>query len=552
MKAKWILLLLTTSLLVQQCAKQTAPTGGPKDVTPPTLIRSFPANKKTNFKGNLIELTFDELVQLKSPREQLLITPNIGKKFEATAKKNRVIIELNTPLENNTTYAINFREAIQDLTEKNPAKVKLAFSTGPFLDSLMIIGSVKEILTDQSVSNYTVAAVPASDTFNIFKHSASWISLSDKQGKFSIENLKPGKYLVYAFDDKNKNLIVDGKSEKYGFKSELINLNGKPDSIKLFVFKQDPSKLKLISARPTFSYYSMRLSKSVTKYKITSQGSSQNIYSILESDLTTIKVYNTIPTLDSLQVRLQAQDSIESKIDTLLYIKFIKKQSTKDKFTSKVESSSFYESNSTFKSILNFSKPITTFTPDSIYIALDSVNTLSFDETDYVWNEEQTKLSISKKLNINTKTPEPQKLSDKSKKPKKEIQLITSKNSFTSVENDSSSLMRTPVKIIKAEDYGMLTVKTDTKEDFILQLLDRSGKIIDEAKNSKKHSFENIPAGNYYMRILVDLNKNGKWDAGNFLKKEQPEPVIYYRNPKKSKEIFLKANWQVTDLLISY
>lgn len=552
MRGKSLLLFLIIALLTQQCAKQTAPTGGPKDEIPPKLIKSNPANKKTNFKGTHIELTFDEYLQLKNPREEVLITPNIGKKFEVIVKKNRVIMEFNSELQNNTTYTVNFREAIQDLTEKNPAKAKLVFSTGAYLDSLMIIGSVKEILSDKSVGSYTVAAIPASDTFNIFKHPASLISLTDKQGRFAIENLKPGNYFIYAFDDKNKNLTVDGKSEKYGFKSELINLTGKSDSLKLFVFKQDPAKLKLISARPTFAYFDIRLSKSVVKYTLTPQASSQKIYSALEPDLTTIKVYNTIPFLDSLQVRLQAQDSIESKVDTLIYIKFSKKESTKDKFAFRVESTNFYESNSTFNSTIQFSKPMASFTADSIYITLDTVNRIGFSKNDFLWNDEQTKLKISKKIDLKTKTHESPKPAENSKPRKQSVELITAKHTFLSVENDSTSSSKTPIKIIKAEDYGMLTAKIQTTENFILQLIDRTGKIIEEVKDSKKHTFENIPAGNYYMRILVDLNKNGKWDAGNYLKKEQPEPVIYYRNPRRSKDIFLKANWQVTDLLISY
>jgi hypothetical protein len=226
MKHKWIFILLATVLLLQQCAKQTAPTGGPKDAIPPQLVRSNPEKKGVNFKGNEIELTFDELIQLNNPREQLIITPSIGKKFELTAKKNRVTLELNAPLQENTTYNINFRESIQDLTEKNPAKIKLAFSTGSYIDSLSVTGFVIDLLTDLRVKNYTVALVQATDTFNIFKHPASWISLTDDAGKFSIENLKPGSYFLYAFEDRNKNLIVDSKTEKYGFKSENINLAG--------------------------------------------------------------------------------------------------------------------------------------------------------------------------------------------------------------------------------------------------------------------------------------------------------------------------------------
>src|SRR5688572_9855206 len=145
MKHKWLFILLATCTLAQQCAKQTAPTGGPKDITPPRLERSTPNNKGVNFKGKEIQLTFDELVQLNNPREQIIITPSIGKKFEAIVRKNKVTLELNSELQENTTYNINFRESIQDLTEKNPAKAKIAFSTGSYIDSLNVTGFVTDI-----------------------------------------------------------------------------------------------------------------------------------------------------------------------------------------------------------------------------------------------------------------------------------------------------------------------------------------------------------------------------------------------------------------------
>jgi uncharacterized protein (DUF2141 family) len=544
-------------MLGQQCAKQTAPTGGSKDTIPPQLESSSPKNKGINFKGTAIELTFDELVQLNNPREQIIITPSIGKKFEATVRKNKVTLELNSKLLENTTYSINFRESIQDLTEKNPAKAKIAFSTGSYIDSLSVTGFVTDILTDQRVKNYTVALVQVIDTFNIFKHPASWIGLTDDKGNFSIENLKPGNYFLYAFNDANKNLIVDGKSEKYGFKSDNINLTGTIDSVKLSVVKLDIAALKLISARPTFAYFDMRLSKSLVDYKITSQTGSQELYSALQSDLTTIKVYNTLSDLDSLQVRLQAEDSIGSKVDSLVYVKFTKRESTKDKFSAIIESAYLDEQKAILTSELSFSKPILNFNSDSVYVQVDSVSRLTFTKSDFKWNTSLTKLTISKKLEPKPKPPvvppgAPKKLDSEPSKNKIENLMILGKGSAISVEQDSSARTTRSLKILVPEELSVIQSKVQTKEDFILQLLDRSYKVIQETKNGRAHVFENINPGTYYMRVLIDLNKNGKWDGGNYKTRTQPEPIVYYTNPKGGKDIFLKANWLVGDLLISY
>ena len=544
-----LLVILFLSILLQQCAKQTAPTGGPKDQTPPTLTKSNPPNKSVNFKGDNIELTFDELVQLNNPREQIIITPSIGKKFQATAKKNKVTLEFNSELQSNTTYTIDFRESIEDVNEKNTARAKVAFSTGSYLDSLKIVGSVSDILTDKILDNYTVAVTPASDTFNISKHPASWLTLTNKTGTFSIENLKPGKYLLYTFDDKNKNLIVDTKNEKYGFASEPIDLKAETDSVKLKVFKLDATKLKLISARPTFAYFNMRFSKSVTDYKISPIDSTRKIYSILESDNSTIKVFNTIQNLDSLHIRVQVQDSIANRIDTLIYLKFATKKSTKDKFTYTVNSLNIYEEKSQFSSEITFTKPIISFNTDSVSIQLDSLTKIQLNQNDYTWNQNRTKLTLSKKLTLEkpqkSQTPELKKTTNTP-------QLILPKPSIISVDNDTLPRIITPIKIVKTADNGMILTKIETNENFTLQLIDKNSIVISEIKNIKNHTFENIPAGNYSLRLLIDLNKNGKWDGGNYSSKQQPEPVVFYHNPKGAKDIFLKANWQVGPLLISY
>ena len=104
------------------CARQTTPTGGPKDTIPPTLLGSYPRHGQINFNGNNIMLSFSEAIILNNVREQLIITPGLPENVDALAKKNDVTIDLNQPLAENTTYTINFREAVQDITEKNPAR----------------------------------------------------------------------------------------------------------------------------------------------------------------------------------------------------------------------------------------------------------------------------------------------------------------------------------------------------------------------------------------------------------------------------------------------
>ena len=139
-------------LFLLSCAKQSAPTGGPKDSIPPIMVRSFPKQKQLNFKEKKITLEFNEAIQILNPREQLIITPTVGKDYKATANKKEVTIQFEDDFKDSTTYTINFREAVSDLTEKNAAKnLQLAFSTGPYIDSLIIEGNVYDLLKGKEI-----------------------------------------------------------------------------------------------------------------------------------------------------------------------------------------------------------------------------------------------------------------------------------------------------------------------------------------------------------------------------------------------------------------
>ncbi len=204
-----IAIALTLTCCLYRCAVQTTPQGGPKDEDPPVLVRSSPQEKETNFKGKIVELTFDEKVTLFNATEEIIITPSPGKQIDFQAKQNKITIEPKDRWKENTTYSISFREAVKDLTEGNSADtLHLAFSTGAEIDSLLISGRIKNSIIETIPQKITVAIYQA-DTFDIFKHAAVYFTKTDKSGRFKIENLKAGNYFIYAFDDRNKNLKVD-------------------------------------------------------------------------------------------------------------------------------------------------------------------------------------------------------------------------------------------------------------------------------------------------------------------------------------------------------
>ena len=135
--------IIITPIVLWSCATQSQPTGGPKDKTPPKIVSTIPENQSLNYKGNFIELEFDELIVVANIKNELIITPRIDSEYDFKLRKGRLILEFEEDFKDSTTYTFNFRESIKDLTEGNSANALLSFSTGPFLDTGSIKGNIE-------------------------------------------------------------------------------------------------------------------------------------------------------------------------------------------------------------------------------------------------------------------------------------------------------------------------------------------------------------------------------------------------------------------------
>ncbi|MDL5048566.1 Ig-like domain-containing protein [Oscillatoria amoena NRMC-F 0135] len=563
--------------LLAGCAKQTNPTGGPTDTDPPQLIRSNPGNRQTNFNSSQIELIFNEHVQVNNAREQIIIVPTIGKKFEASARRNKVTLKFNNQLLDSTTYTINFREAIQDLSEKNPAKnLKFAFSTGNYIDSLSVEGSVQLLLKNLPAENFTVAVVPLSDTFNIFNHAAQFFTLTDKSGQYALENLKPGNYKIYAFHDKNKNLKVDSRSEPFAFRSDTVRLYQSIKDLQLHAVGLDMRPLRILSSKPVGNHFLVRLNKGYTRGSFKSEHSDRPVR-FDYPDYTSIRFYNTLAGLDSMPVQFAFTDSINHTLDTTLYIKFNQLNLQKERFTVKAGTMTYIEHKQSVKGELIFSKPVHSILYDSIYIRLDSATVLSFGEEDFVLDKSFTQAILSKQLPgpLGLTSPRPARSAapvqqqrtpggmdsrvarttqPQSKKPDPKTilnQLILAKGAILSVEEDTLSFQNIPFTVIKPETSAVLFLEIHAGGSTITQLLDKDYKVVNES-TAKKIRFDNIAPGEYYVRAIRDINNNARWDPGNYNMNQEPEPVRFYQDDTGNNKINLKANWELGPLLIRH
>ena len=542
-------------LFILSCARQTSPTGGPKDTIPPILIRSFPVKEQTNFKDNTIELLFDEAVAVNNPKEQIIITPDINKEYDIVARKNKVSVTLKTKLKDSTTYSFNFRDAVQDITEKNPAvNLKLALSTGSYIDSLSIEGTTIDPLKSKEYKDVTIALYE-SDTFNILKHKPSYLTKSDEKGKYRIENLKPGIYHVYGIDDKNRNLIVDSKTESYGFLVDSINLTTNARSVDIPLIKLDARALKLTNSRPYNTYFNIKTSKNLKQFRLTSAG--EIVMSSFGEDQSNIKVYNTFDTKDSVAIKLHALDSVNNSIDTTIYAKFNDREVKPEAFTIKSEGFKVLVNKGTIKGKIQFNKPLLDIHFDSIIYRIDSIKTIAFSRENISWDSLHNRLTLEKtfdkSLLAKPKEPETtpttpvQKSAPQNKtSPKKVInhQLLFGAAAFISIELDSSKHSEEQLKPIVLEETGIIFIDIQTTEpNFIVELLDKNFNVISSQKNIRKPQFEDLSPSEYQIRLIIDKDNDGKWSPGNYVLKQEPEPIRFYRNEKANPRMI--ALWYI-------
>ncbi len=532
-------------IVLAACANVAMPTGGPRDKTPPELVSSIPSNNEKNFNGNIIELTFSEDIKIKDPKEEILIIPSIGKKTLFTVKKKKLVIDPELELIPNTTYSINFREGVQDLTEGNPAdNLHLAFSTGPTIDSLSVGGNVKEMFSEKKPTKITIALYQ-SDTFDIFKHTPIYFTKSDKDANFTISNLKASNYHIYAFEDKNKNLKVDSKTEKYGFLSASINLDISKDSIEVPLVMVDSRPLTLNNIRHNDRTSRVRFNKPLDSLRISGLTPKESIYTY-GVDHSELIFYNFFQKGDSLNVHLTAMDSIGQKIDTTIYIKHGEIKTTKESLKTKELGLHYTFSNKSVLYTFNYNKPVAGINIDSIYIEYDTLHTSPIELSKIRIDTLKNQVTITSKI-------EEQPVDDKQKKKQKAPELILGKGAFTTIEQDSSKRINKSIKVSKEEDLGLVSLKIETThKNYIVQLTNNDNEVLYSLKNIKEHTFKYLEPLEYRLRIIIDTNQNGKWDAGNFHKKIEPEKIFLFKSEEGKYSFPIRANWEYGPVLIKF
>lgn len=249
-----VFILYFISVTGAGCAQIGAPTGGPRDTIPPVLVSAMPKLLSTHFTGNKITLVFDEYINVLEPQKNVIVSP-YPKSFPIISfKLKEVSVKLKDTLLDNTTYAINFGNAIVDNNENNPFKdFTYVFSTGNTIDSLKLSGKV--IMAETGKPDSTLQALLYRDAVDstVETRKPNYIARIDRNGIFTFTNLSEGVYKLYALKDGDGGKTYNSKIESFAFVDEDIRINGKNDSVRMYAYEEekDLKKKTAVAVKPS-------------------------------------------------------------------------------------------------------------------------------------------------------------------------------------------------------------------------------------------------------------------------------------------------------------
>ncbi len=548
-----LLIPASITLYAIACATIVPPTGGPKDVTPPKMISSQPRILSTNFKGNRLVLTFNEFLVLKTPEKFMLISPPLKNLPDIKLKGHDVVIKLEDSLRSNTTYNFYFGDAIQDISENNPAKnFNFAFSTGPDIDSLSLSGNVTDAFTSLPVKEALVMLYTDFADSVPMKQIPIYVSRTNAKGNFRLNNLASGKYRAVALVDKNSDYIYNLPSELIGFTDDSVKpYNGAIDLDDSTVVKTkaDLKNLVTINIFPEPDS-GQRILKSVI--------AANNKLSIAFRYPTSDPSFRAINMPDSLPWALQewnrTNDTLNAwllnKPDTLklevtdhgINIDTVKISTTlkgagKPKNKEKTDRLTFSSSaagntlgfNKPF--VITFANPVKEYDLNKLQLAIKTKKDTTFVIPDAKFTDSiHRKLLVTHKWNTTDY-----------------YDLYIPKDAFVDFYSDTCDSTHVSFQMKPVEEYGRFAVlmsRKDASYPVIIQLTTEKGAVIDQQiiTKEKRVDFGLLSPGKYGLKAILDVNGNGKWDTGNFIKKIQPERVLIH--PK----IFeVKSNWELEE-----
>jgi len=519
--------LFFSVFLIFGCANRQNPQGGPRDRTPPKLLKATPPNMTRNFNAKEIRLDFDEFFKLNNMYQEITMSPTPAKPPEYNIRKKTLVIDLKDTLEKNTTYVINFGKSIVDVNEGNLLKnFTYVFSTGAHIDSLSVSGSVINTLTQEREKEATVMLFTRKQDSLLFgKKKPTVYTNTDTAGNFTLSNLHPDDYYIYALKETSPNKIYDKDDELIAFLKNGIHLSKDTFNIQLKLFKQIPTKFRLVDRRfdldgKMFFSFNKQLDNPSLKILSPSDFDRQKIVDISKTKDTAI-LYMRNMDFDSIKVAFLENNK---PIDTTILRKGRKEAFTRTlSFKYNISNDGKLRPATDLTITANF--PINTFEPTLITLKEDSTEISNFNLVRDTANLKIFTLPYRWKQNA-------------------VYTLTFEADAFSDIYGDKNKRIFRRFQLDKPENYSLLTLKVtvpDTAKQYVVELLNDQKKVLrsDIVRKNTSIAYKNYLTGKYQVRVVYDANRNGKWDSGNVKQKLQPENIWLNESL-----ITLRPNWE--------
>lgn len=593
--------LLMLMIVVYSCASMGNPDGGPYDEEPPKFVRSTPKPFAINSKEKKVTIEFDEFIKLEKAAEKVVVSPPQLEQPEIKASGRKVVVGLVDSLRPNTTYTIDFADAIVDNNEGNPlGNYAFTFSTGTTIDTMEVSGTVLSASDLEPVKNIQVGLHSDLSDSAFMKKPFDRVSRTDSRGHFSIRGIAPGKYRIYALMDGNQNYLFDSKTEMIAFSDSIIipamedamrqdtiwkdsltidtiksvgYTRFLPDDIILRAFKEENDRQYLTrSERDKENHFVLTFSARADTLP-TLKGlnfDERDAFIIEKTDRNDSICYwikdSLIYQMDTLEIQMDylATDTLDRLVpqaDTLFLANKLtraerekleaKAAEEKEKERKKKEKKGEkIEPEPTKFLTLNVDAPSAFDLDRNVYLSFDepvaSIDTAAIHmeiKKDSLWKEIPFLFVSDSVL--------PRKYEILAEwEPEKEYQLSIDSMAFKGVYGLHTNKVKQTMKVKKLNEYGTILLNiTGADSTAVVELLDGSGKVLRQQRITPQNTADFYylnPGTKFYIRLFNDRNGNGVWDTGKYSEHLQPEEVYYFPKVWEMKANFdFEENWNI-------
>ena len=582
-KSLYYIFIIIAAAVMYSCANIGNPSGGPIDKTPPIFMRSNPTPNAVNVKDRKIEIFFDEIVTLKDPSTKIIVSPAQTEMPRMSALGRKVTVELVDSLLPNTTYTIDFSNSIQDNNEGNAIdNFAFAFSTGSVIDSMRVSGYVIDSRTLEPMQSVVVGLQSNLADSAFHKEKLQRVALTNDRGQFTIRNVSPGSYHIFALKDLDRDYKFGNPTEDIAFLDSIIvpsigtreaadtvynDLNEIdtimratrpayfPNDILLSMFNEDrksqylANNLRVDSTRISLTFAAA--SDTLPSLSIVGRNDVPDQWYTLERSQTndTLTYWIRPPHLvsaDTLMVattylRTDTASNLSWGTDTLKFTfqRQKAKKKKKNEETDSLEQIRFMElhplANGTQEVyaplLLQTGTPIERYSREAFHLQRKLQN-------DTIFYPAEIKSIALRDSTLNRRDL----VLKVDWEPGAAYTLAVDSLAMTDIYGLQTKPLKVDFNVRKMEEYGNIVFNiTTVRDSAIVELLDGTEKIVLRAP-VKNHRAEllNLLPGKYYARLFIDRNGNGKYDTGNYDMHLQPEETVYYPGA-----INLKKNWDV-------